>query len=342
MRTADHDDARLSPAPPATGTAHLPPAPTADLVQRSRRSSATPSARPGKAAPRRHWSSWDVRSHFSTPFGSSTGPSSSCSRASPRSCPPGHSARTPSSRPSPRGCRRSGGHRALARAHRAERVAAGPLPTRPWGSTAADAPLWHRIRRSPSARASAARRCTTRDPQGRPYDEQAHRVRDGPLQQYGACGFDVALVLGEHSVHRFVDQVDGSGRLLERPPARNCTCLAGRTGRTRRARHSSPGRWRGGRELRGLCRGCLTAGGVQMLSEPGHTLSGRTPAQHTRRGRRVQVAGHAFTPHERCEHAPRWGGSRHADLPPGTVLHPIANVALDTPPGPASMVRSYL
>lgn len=27
---------------------------------------------------------------------------------------------------------------------------------------------------------------------------------------------------------------------------------------------------------------------------------------------------------------------------PGTVLHPIANVALDTPPGPASMVRSYL
>jgi hypothetical protein len=43
-RTVDHDDARLSPELPATGTAHLPPAPAADLVQRLRRSSATPSA----------------------------------------------------------------------------------------------------------------------------------------------------------------------------------------------------------------------------------------------------------------------------------------------------------
>lgn len=139
--TVDHDDARLSPEPPATGTAHLPPAPATDLVLHLRHSSATPSARPWKAAPRRHRSSWDVRSHFSTPFGSSTGPSSSWSGASPRPFPPGHSARTPSSRPSPRGYRRSVGRRALARAHRAERAAAGPLPTRSWGNTAADAPI---------------------------------------------------------------------------------------------------------------------------------------------------------------------------------------------------------
>ncbi|MFG2134713.1 hypothetical protein ACGFNV_44140 [Streptomyces sp. NPDC048751] len=39
------------------------------------------------------------------------------------------------------GCRRPGGRRAFARAHRAERAAAGPVPTRSGGNTATDAPI---------------------------------------------------------------------------------------------------------------------------------------------------------------------------------------------------------
>ncbi|WP_217241753.1 hypothetical protein [Streptomyces sp. AC555_RSS877] len=39
------------------------------------------------------------------------------------------------------GMQASGGRRALARAHRAERAAAGPLPTRSGGSTATGAPI---------------------------------------------------------------------------------------------------------------------------------------------------------------------------------------------------------
>ena len=119
--------------------------------------------------------------------------------------------------------------------------------------------------------------------------QQAHRVRDRPLQQRGARGFDVALVLGERGVHRFVDQVGRPGRLLERPPARGRAFPVGRTGRACCTRLLGLGRWRGGRGLRGFGGCCLAVGGVQVLSEPRHALLGGTAAQYARLGHGEQL-----------------------------------------------------